>query len=89
MATSVIYFSLVEIRLSNPNLSGGRHRLAQAAWTALRRAVLETDAPILPRSRIYCVCARFLLPPGLVLRLPGDYLSTRVTPCIHPVAFTF
>lgn len=35
MATLVIYFSLMEIRPLNQNLSGGRHQLAQAAWTAL------------------------------------------------------
>lgn len=79
MATSVIYFSLTEFRPLNPNFFGGRHQPAEAARTTLRVAVPETDAPIPPCSHVQRVRARFLLPPGLVLCLPGDCLSTRVT----------
>lgn len=73
----------------NPNVSGRRHCLAQAAWTSLLGTLQETDMPVLLCPGVCPVCVRFLLLPSLDLSFLGDCLSMIVTPCIHPMILHF
>lgn len=61
MATLVICFSLMETRPSNPNLSGRRHRMAQASWTAVHGfGVQEMEVPTLVQCSCG-ICSPFLV----------------------------